>query len=127
MRKLSSAVGIFLISNAIEFAGYRPPEEQTVDGAVKMVERAQSPQFILILRLVFAVLPVILLAFGIYGAWRYGLTPRLHAQLKEFLQRRRDGEFSSEEAEERALGFQKRLDRSLAEQLRETFGPQERS
>jgi oligogalacturonide transporter len=126
MRKLSSAVGIFLISNAIELAGYRPPEEQTVDGAVQMVEQSQSPEFILILRLVFAVLPVILLAFGLYGAWRYGLTPRLHDRLKEYLRRRRDGEISAEEAEEQARGFKARLDRSLREQLRETFGKEER-
>jgi oligogalacturonide transporter len=121
MRKLSSAVGIFLISNAIQLAGYRPPEEETVDGAVQMVEQVQTPQFIMILRIVFAVLPVVLLAFGLYGAWRYGLTPRLHDKLKEFLQRRRNGELEETEAERQAEYFKARLERSLSAQLRETF------
>jgi oligogalacturonide transporter len=122
MRKLSSAVGIFLISNAIELAGYRPPEERSVGDTVEMVEQTQSAQFILLLRLVFAVLPVVLLVFGLYGAWRYGLTPRLHTRLKSFLRRRREGRIPEAEAEQMAREFRSRLDRSLKEQLRESFG-----
>jgi oligogalacturonide transporter len=122
MRKLSSAVGIFLISNAIELAGYRPPEERSVGDTVEMVEQTQSAQFILLLRLVFAVLPVVLLVFGLYGAWRYGLTPRLHTRLKSFLRRRREGRIPEAEAKQMAREFRSRLDRSLKEQLRESFG-----
>ncbi len=119
MRKLSSAIGIFLISNAIQLAGYRPPEEVNQGGTIQMVEQIQSPEFIFILRLVFAVLPVILLLFGLYGAWRYGLTPQLHAQLKEFLKKRREGLLGPDEAQDLALAYQQHLEKPLKAQIKE--------
>jgi len=104
MRKLSSAVGIFLISNAISIAGYRKPVRQVIDGVEKMVQQEQSQEFILVLRVVFVVLPVIFLAGALLFAFRYTLTPGLHARLKAYLDRRRtgegdDGTFAREERE----------------------------
>ena len=96
MRKLSSAFMIFFISNAIAIAGYKPPIENTgklvnlsAQGAIRMVDQVQNANFILVLRFIFALVPIICLIFCIYNAYRYALTPSLHAKIKEFLDRRR--------------------------------------
>jgi oligogalacturonide transporter len=91
MRKLSSALAIFMISNAISLAGYKAPEKQVVGGVTTMVKQVQSPEFILTLRIVFAVLPVVFLLICLYAAARYPLSPMLHARLKDFLGKRRSG------------------------------------
>ena len=91
-RKMSSAVAIFAVSMAIEGAGYLPPIEEIAGGATTLVEQTQSDQFVLVLRLIFAILPVVLLAISLYFAWRYPLTPKLHERLNRLLAARRAGE-----------------------------------
>ncbi len=81
MRKLSSALGIFIISNIIEWAGYRPP--------VEGIAQEQTGTFILVLRIVFAGLPVVLLLLALIGATFYRLTPGLHGRIKELIEKRR--------------------------------------
>ena len=89
VRKLSSAAGLFLISNIIALAGYIPPKEEIVDGTVKMVEQAQTPQFILTLRIVFAVLPIGILTLCLIAAVKYPLTRKIHEKLKRLLELKR--------------------------------------
>ena len=89
MRKLSSAVGLFLISNIIALAGYIPPREEVVNGTAKMVEQTQTPQFILALRIVFAVLPIGILTLCLIAAVKYPLTRKLHEKLKHLLELKR--------------------------------------
>lgn len=89
-RKLSSAVAIFLIAQIIHWAGYIKPVEEVVDGKKILVEQAQTPEFIMVLKLVFALIPVLFLALSAYNAFRYKLTPSLHARIKEHLNRRRE-------------------------------------
>lgn len=104
MRKLSAALAIFLISQAISLAGYAPPVSETVDGITRLVQEPQSAEFITVLRAVFAAAPILLLAFCLYFAIRFPLTPAAHARLKEFLERRRAGESGAElDAEEEFL------------------------
>ena len=104
MRKLSSALAIFLISQAIALAGYVPPVSETIDGVTKLVQQPQSPEFLVVLRAVFAAVPILLLVCCLYFALRFPLTPRLHARLKEFLARRRAGETGADlDAEEKYL------------------------
>ena len=104
MRKLSSALAIFLISQAIALAGYVPPVSETIDGVTKLVQQPQSPEFLVVLRAVFAAVPILLLVCCLYFALRFPLTPRLHARLKEFLARRRSGETGADlDAEEKYL------------------------
>lgn len=81
MRKLSSAIGIFVISNIIEWAGYRAP--------VGGVAQEQTGTFILVLRIAFVGLPVVLLLLALVGAAFYRLTPGLHGQIKELIEKRR--------------------------------------
>lgn len=100
MRKLSSALGIFLVSNLIDWAGYLVP----IDG----VQQEQTGEFIMVLRVVFMVVPVVFLVLCVYNATRYAMTPKLHQRLKNFLERRRDAdimtdELSNEETEIKGL------------------------
>jgi oligogalacturonide transporter len=90
-RKLSSALAIFVIANVLGLAGYVRPVEQVVGGVTKLVDQPQSDQFILALRLIFAVLPVILVAGAAFFASRYPLTGPVHARLNARLAHRRRG------------------------------------
>lgn len=105
IRKMSSALAIFAVSNAIGWAGYVQPREDIVDGATKLVEQPQTGQFVLVLRLIFAVLPVVLLALSIFFARRYPLSPQVHERLNLVLAARRAGdlEVKEEQAEVKEL------------------------
>ncbi len=102
MRKLGSAVGLFFISNAIAFAGYKKPVREVVDGMEKMVQQEQSDEFILMLRIIFVALPIIFISIALIVAFSYPLTPELHGRLKTFLEKRRSGE-GGDRAEEEYL------------------------
>jgi oligogalacturonide transporter len=100
LRKASSALGIFLVGQLLNAAGYRPPLERIVDGARTSVPQAQTPQFIAALRLVFALVPIVLVALSIAAAMRFPLGPSLHARLKALLERRRTGKTGRGDAKE---------------------------
>jgi oligogalacturonide transporter len=89
IRKLSSALAIFAVSLAIGWAGYVPPLQQTVDGATQLIEQPQSGTFLLVLRLIFMLLPIVLLALALIFAVRFPLTPALHQRLNALLARQR--------------------------------------
>lgn len=90
-RKFSSALALFAVSNVIGWAGYVRPLEQVVNGASRLVDQPQSATFLLVLRVIFAGLPLLLLVGAIWFAWRYPLTPALHRRLNVFLTRQRAG------------------------------------
>jgi sugar (glycoside-pentoside-hexuronide) transporter len=104
VRKLSSALAIFAVSNAIAIAGYVQPVETVTGGVTRLIEQPQSPGFILVLRVVFAVVPVVLLAGALFFAARYPLTSEVHQRLNTLLADRRQhgegGEWERREAEE---------------------------
>ncbi len=104
-RKFSGAVGIFIVSNIIGAAGYRAPVEEIVDGVTKLVDQPQSPEFVMILRLVFVFVPLVLLSLAIFTASRLKLTHQSHARLNRVLTAHRRGEALSPElqAEEQEL------------------------
>ena len=91
-RKLSSAVAIFAVSNAIAWAGYITPLEESSGGITRLVEQPQSATFILVLRAVFALVPIILLLAALFFAARYPLTSQVHLRLNHLLAARRRGE-----------------------------------
>jgi oligogalacturonide transporter len=92
MRKLSSAVALFFVAQTLELAGYIPPIKEVVEGATRLVEQPQSAAFILGLRLIFALIPIIFLAFGLIFAFKYPLTSQVHQRLNRILAARRKGE-----------------------------------
>jgi oligogalacturonide transporter len=96
IRKFSSALAIFAVSNAIGLAGYVPPVQETVDGATRLIEQPQSDVFLLVLRLIFMLLPVILLVLALIFALRFPLTPELHRRLNTLLARQRADEVVDE-------------------------------
>jgi oligogalacturonide transporter len=92
IRKFSSALAIFAVSNVIGWAGYVPPVQQTLNGATQLIEQPQSSSFLLVLRLIFMLLPIALLVFALIFAVRFPLTPQLHQRLNLLLARQRAGE-----------------------------------
>jgi oligogalacturonide transporter len=92
IRKLSSALAIFAVSLVIGWAGYVPPLQQTIAGATKLIEQPQSDTFLLVLRLIFMLLPIVLLVFALIFAVRFPLTPALHRRLNALLAKQRVNE-----------------------------------
>jgi Na+/melibiose symporter-like transporter len=88
-RKFSSALALFVVAQVIEVAGYTPPDQIVVGGLTRLAPAAQSETFLLTLRLLFALLPVVMLAIGVTVARRYPLSRELHAELATTLETRR--------------------------------------
>jgi oligogalacturonide transporter len=91
IRKFSGALAIFAVSNVIGWAGYVPPLQETIDGATRLIEQPQSGTFLLVLRLMFMLMPVVLLALALFFALRFPLTPELHRRLNSLLVKQRAG------------------------------------
>ncbi len=91
LRQLSTAVGIFIVSNVLSYAGFKKPVEQMIDGVKTIVKQQQTAELLFTLRLMLLLIPVVFLSICIYNAWRYGLTRELHDRLKVFLIARRAG------------------------------------
>jgi oligogalacturonide transporter len=100
IRKFSSALAIFAVSNVIGWAGYVAPIQETIDGATKLIEQSQSDTFLLVLRLLFILLPIVLLIFALFFAARFPLTPELHQRLNTYLAAIRKGEQPGEDGNE---------------------------
>lgn len=92
MRKFSSAIAIFGVSNLLGAAGYAQPVEQVVNGARKLVEQPQTGTFLLALRLIFVLAPVVLVSLALWFARQYPLSPDIHYRLNRLLAARRAGE-----------------------------------
>ncbi len=91
MRKLSSAFSLFLVGNFLSLTGYLPPVQQVVDGATRLVEQPQSAQFLLFLRLLFMLVPLVFLSLGVWAAFHFPLTQETHQRLTRLLDARRSG------------------------------------
>jgi oligogalacturonide transporter len=109
LRKMSSALAIFIVSQAIGLMGYVPPLQEVVEGATRLVEQAQPEGFLLALRIIFAVVPPVLLFFALIFSARYPLTPDRHERLKIVLARRRAGEKETPEQLAEAARLQAEL------------------
>lgn len=108
-RKLSSALALFMVSNAIALAGYLPPLEELVDGATRLVEQPQSSTFLWVLRSIFALVPIVLISASIVVARRFPLTPDVHERLRRVLAARRRGEPDSDAIRQEAEDLEKLL------------------
>jgi oligogalacturonide transporter len=97
MRKLSSAFSLFLVGNFLNLTGYLPPVQQVVDGATRLVEQTQTLQFLLFLRLLFVLVPLVFLSLAVWAAARFPLTLEAHQRLTRLLEARRAGTPETEE------------------------------
>jgi oligogalacturonide transporter len=109
MRKFSGAVGIFIVSNVIAAAGYVNPVEKVVDGVTMLVDQPQSDQFVLTLRVIFVLVPLVLLSLSIFVASRLKLNHETHARLNQVLAVRRRGEELDPELQSEAEELSKML------------------
>jgi oligogalacturonide transporter len=106
MRKFSSAIAIFIVSQTLAISGYVPPVEEIVGGVARIVEQPQSATFILALRIIFAATPLIFLALALAAARQYRLTPQVHASLNGVLEARRGNAPNGPEIDEEATRLQ---------------------
>lgn len=103
LRKSSSALALFLISLILDLAGYIPPVEELVDGALINVEQPQTAAFVFTLRAIFVLIPATLILLGLFTARRFPITPEVHKRLRELLPKLRgvSGEPTAETAAEK--------------------------
>jgi oligogalacturonide transporter len=104
MRKFSSAIGIFLVSNILEFAGYIKPKAEIVDGVTKTILMDQPDSIIWALKGIVVGFPLILLIIANRVAKKYPLTREKHAKLMDYLKFQRgevlDNPLSKEQLEQ---------------------------
>jgi oligogalacturonide transporter len=108
-RKLSGAAALFLVSNSLALAGYVMPVEKMVEGTRQLVEQPQSDTFILVLRLIFAVVPIVLVGLSLFFAFRYPLTTEVHRRLCRVLEMRRSNEAENSELRREAAALHRKL------------------
>jgi oligogalacturonide transporter len=109
MRKFSGAVGIFIVSNILGAAGYISPVEKVVNGVTQLIDQPQSDQFVMTLRVIFVLVPAILLSLSIFAANRLKLTHESHARLNRVLAARREGQELSPELQAEVQELEKLL------------------
>jgi Na+/melibiose symporter-like transporter len=97
------------VSNSLALAGYVVPTERVVEGVAQVVEQPQSDSFILVLRLIFALVPIVLVGASLFFALRYPLTAKVHRRLCRVLETRRRGGSEDEAMREEAEELERRL------------------
>ncbi|NET53159.1 MAG: MFS transporter, partial [Merismopedia sp. SIO2A8] len=85
MQKIGLAVGIFLVGQALDKAGY-------IEGVTGDLLPAQPDSALLVIRLAIGPIPTVLLIGGLILAYFYPISKDVHAQILETLQKRRDRE-----------------------------------
>jgi len=96
-RKLSSAFAVFAVAQLLSLAGYTPPVMETVAGVSNLVEQTQTDSFILALRTMFFLIPVVFMLISMIFAWKYPLDHATHVRLNKVLTGRRAEEPESPE------------------------------
>jgi oligogalacturonide transporter len=96
-RTASSALAIFTVSAVMAWAGYRAPVERIVNGVSRLIAQQQTGRFILALRLLFVLVPILLLGLAFLFGMRYPLSQEAHRRLNRLLDARRRGEPETEE------------------------------
>jgi sugar (glycoside-pentoside-hexuronide) transporter len=84
-RKLSSAIGIFLVGLMLEFGGYVAPVTEQIDGVWQTSYFEQPETVFTVFRIIIAVVPTVLLIFGIILALKYPMNKTRHKKLRSHL------------------------------------------
>lgn len=85
MRKFSSAIGIFIVSNILELAGYIEPKTEVIDGVTKTIMMEQPSTVIFALKAIVVGFPVVLLVIAGFIAKKYPLSREKHLVLMNYL------------------------------------------
>ncbi|MBI9105043.1 MAG: MFS transporter [Spirochaetales bacterium] len=103
-RKLSSAFAIFIVGWILTLVGYMNPNQTNVGGGLHLENQIQPDIVIFTIRLMFFLMPFMVLVPGIILAWKYPLTEKLFEKLEGHIEfkkgRSATGELSESELEE---------------------------
>ncbi|HOX31333.1 MAG TPA: MFS transporter [Spirochaetales bacterium] len=102
LRQVSSALALFLLSQAIALSGYLPPVEAAANGAAALVKQEQPESFLAAIKAFFVFMPIAAVLLCLWFAARYRLSPEAHRRLVALLEARRAG-LPADPAEEAAL------------------------
>lgn len=83
LRKIAQALALFAVGNGLELFGYLPP--------INDIVQTQTPDTLLGIRLMFFVIPALLLLLGIFSSFRFKITPKNHQILVNEINRLKDG------------------------------------
>lgn len=86
MRGISSAVGIFIVSNILDFAGYIKPVENVVGDKAEKILMEQPQGVISALKIIVVGLPFVLLFVTYLSARKYPLSREIHEKLIKHLE-----------------------------------------
>ncbi len=89
MRKFSSAIGIFIVSYILDFAGYIKPQEITTGGVTREILMEQPDTVITAIKIIVLIFPFILLFFTFRIAMKYPLDREVQERLTKYLDYRR--------------------------------------
>ena len=109
MRKISSAIGIFFVSQLLHIAGYRAPIKEKVGDGYKLVDQIQSEEFLLILRIIMIAIPILFLIVCIYNSYKFTLKPELHKKIKDYIEKVRYNKELKEQFSEEARLIDRQL------------------
>ena len=85
MRKFSSAIGIFIVSQILQVSGYIGPQDVEENGIIRKVIMEQPASVITALKIIVVAIPLFLLFFTFIAASKYPLTSKIHARLNMHL------------------------------------------
>jgi GPH family glycoside/pentoside/hexuronide:cation symporter len=83
LRKLATALAIFVVTRALAYAGF----QESTSGGLSTIE--QPEMALVTLRLLVGVVPAMMLALSVVFAWRYPLSKAVHQQVLARLAQRR--------------------------------------
>ncbi|MCX7680211.1 MAG: MFS transporter, partial [Spirochaetes bacterium] len=96
IRKIVNAITIFFIGVILDLIGYQKPIILTIDGVTQTIVQQQSETTLFCLRILFFLIPFILIAIGIMIARKFKITPQTHAILIAEIERLKRGGKKSE-------------------------------
>ncbi|MBV6395993.1 MAG: putative symporter YjmB [Anaerolineales bacterium] len=82
IRKLASALTVFITLQLLGWAGYVPPSDDTL-------QFTQSESTLTMIRLMVSPISAVILSGAILSAWFYPLTREKHAKIRELLEKKR--------------------------------------
>lgn len=103
MRKFSSAIGIFIVSQILQFSGYLQPQDIEENGKIIKVMMDQPEAVITALKFIVVVIPLVLLILTFIMANKYPLTQSLHRRLNihlKFMRKETNEDLSKDELAE---------------------------
>lgn len=91
IRKIVNALTIFFLGLMLDIIGYKKPIIETIDGVTRSINQPQTPETLFALRILFFLVPLLLIIAGIVIARKFNITPETHALLIAEIERLKAG------------------------------------